>query len=74
MSNPLNKPTQINPNLDNVLKVGPLTSGPPRYRPPPQPQPAKPQQNYLAVHNENQGPTVSTNHFNHFQAINDVNR
>lgn len=74
MSSTINNPTQIHPNLDKVLKPGPLASGPPRYRPPPQPQPAKPPQNYLLIQNENQGPAVNANHFNHFQAINEVNR
>lgn len=73
MSNSLNKPAQVNSNA-NLLKVGPLASGPPRYRPPPQPQTAKQQQNYLLIHNENQVPHVNSEHYNQFQGVNEVNR
>jgi len=76
MSSSISKPVQINTNRA-ILKVDPLSSGPPRYRPPPQPQsqqqPPK-SQNYLVLHNENSAPIVNAEQFNQFQAINEVNR
>lgn len=73
MSNSINKPTRINTN-QSVLKVDPLSSGPPRYRPPPQPLPPK-SQNYLLIHDENSSTNVNTDQYNHhFQDIDEVNR
>lgn len=72
MSNSVNNNTQINTN-PATLKVDPLSAGPPRYRPPPQPQSAK-TQNYFLNHNENSAPAVNIDQYNQFQVINDVNR
>lgn len=75
MSTSISKPAQINTN-HAVLKVDPLSSGPPRYRPPPQPHPQQPpkSQNYILLHNDNAPPIVNAEQFNQFQAINEVTR
>lgn len=72
MSSSNNKSAQHNTN-HTALKVDALPCGPPQYRPPPQPQPSK-SQNYIYARNECTSPTINTEEYNQFHAINDVNR
>lgn len=72
MSNITLKPVQHNTNHP-TLKVEALPSGPPRYRPPPQPQSSK-TQNYFYPLKDNLSAAINADEFNQFQTINDVNR
>lgn len=72
MSNITLKPLQHNTNHP-TLKVEALPSGPPRYRPPPQPQSSK-SQNYFYPLKENLSTAINADEYNQFHTINDVNR
>lgn len=72
MSSSTNKSAQRNLNHP-TLKVDALPSGPPQYRPPPQPQPSK-SQNHFYSNNGTTSPTINAEEYNQFHPINDVNR